>query len=244
MKPPPFIPTGSGPLAEFARWVQGELRALQPIPAPGMLTSTGPRGVAQSTKKGGPATPLPTEFRRLLVTREGWAAVEGEDDNGNLVVALKPSAILFNMGIHTTTLYEFAGHPMTAVRETDLGTWPEEHGFFLKIRNTNQPGAPNEYWHEMVWPPYIGAADSVTSGCRAHAGAPDFYLVAARGNFALPGIEIDDVTLDYYNSGAPVGNAVLPEWTDANFDARRWTPWSLSGNSLALDVDGIHVPNI
>lgn len=220
------------------------INSLRPISTPDTFTSRTTGGVSRTARQRGGVGANASEFRRLLVTREGWAAVEGEDEDGNLLIVVKPWAILAAMGINTVTSYEFAGHPLTAIRETDLGTWPEEEGFFLKIRNTDQTGEPNEYWHEMVWPPYIGAADSVTSGCRAHAGAPAFYLVAARGNFALPGIEIDDATLDYYDGGAPVGDAVSPEWTDANFDARRWTPWTLSGNSLALDVDGIHVPNI
>jgi len=245
--PPPF-PQGPGKIPECLRYLFDAVQSLRPIAGPGEIVEHTSRGVRRRLAKTiAPPRSEPVEFRRLRVTREGWAAVEGEDDDGNLIVALKPASILFTNGIDISaspTAWDFAGHTLTAAIETDYGTWPQAEGFFLKVRNIDVPGKPNEYWHEVVWPPYIGKADSVTSGCRAHSGNPEAFLVAARGNFALPGVFIDDVTLDYYDEISPVGDSVAPEWTDANFDARRWTPWTLAGNGLALDGDGLHVPNL
>lgn len=248
MRNPPPFPQGEGKYPECLRWLYDAVRSLQPIAGPGEIIEHTSRGVRRRMAANiPPSTQLPTEFRRLRVTREGWAAVEGEDDGGAPIIALKPWALMLYNGVDvgsTPTSYTFAGHTLTAERETDFGTWPQAEGFFLKLRNIDVPGEPNEYWHEVVWPPYIGNADSVTSGCRARTTPPpDAYLVAARQNLVLPGIAIDDVTLDFYDSGSPVGNSVAPEWTDANFDARRWTPWSLIGNVLALDGDGLHVPS-
>ncbi len=193
----------------------------------------------------GLSEPGAVEFKRLRVIREGWAAIEGEDDLGNSVIALKPASILFACGIDDDYSYLFAGNELTATRETDLANWPEEEGFYLKVRNVSLPGNPAEYWHEVVWPPYIGNADSVVSGCRIRSSPPpDAYLVAIRGNYVLPGVAIDDVTLNYYDAGAPVGNSISPEWTDSNFDARRWTKWTALGNRLALDAGGLAVPNL
>lgn len=220
------------------------INSLRPISTPDTFTSLTTGGVSRTERRRKASASTVTEFKRLRVTREGWAAVEGEDDDGRLVIALKPWAILKNSGIDDVS-YTFAGHTLTAERETDTGTWPEEEGFFIKVRNIDIPGEPNEYWHEVVWPPYIGDADAVVSGCRERtAPPPDAYLVAAKGAFSMPNVAIDDVTLDYYDEGAPVGNEVVPEWTDANFDARRWTPYTFVGNLLALDADELHVPNL
>jgi hypothetical protein len=228
---------------ELGRLVDA-VNSLRPISTDDEFVSVTTLGTKRvKLKRGAGSRATASEFRRIRVMREGWLAVEGEDDDGNVIIAMKPYALAF-MNNLTGTTYNFGGHGLSAERETDFGTWPEEEGFFIKVRNFNMAGEANEYWHELIWPPYIGEADSVTDGCRFRTTPPpNAYLVVARGSFSASTVAVDDVTLDAYNGGDPVGDSIYPEWTDANFDGRRWVPWSIAGNVLALDAGGLHVPS-
>ena len=227
---------------EISRLVEA-VNSLRPISTDDEFVSVTTLGTKRQKIRRKSTSANVSEFRRIRVMREGWLAVEGEDDDGNVIIAMKPYALAF-MNNLTGTSYNTGGHGLSAERETDFGTWPEEEGFFIKVRNSNMIGEANEYWHELIWPPYMGQADTVTSGCRHRTTPPpNAYLVVARGSFTDSTVQVDDVTLDTYDGGSPVGDPVYPEWTDANFDGRRWVPWSIAGNVLALDGGGLHVPS-
>ncbi len=226
---------GAGPIGEEIAKLQRAIRALLPVETPTVRAEMPGDGLRLHAKVGAGGTP--TEFRRLTVRREGWLALEGEDAQGNLILALKPDAILAYAGIDDATAYPFAGHSLTAERETDTGTWPEAEGFFMVARNRDFPGDDLEYFHEVVWPPYIAEADSVTSGCRLKTStAPARQTFVAARLRSMASVAIDDVTLDAYDAGSPVGDSVTPQWVDANWDARRWTRWSFISNRLTLDT--------
>jgi hypothetical protein len=233
-----------GKLGQELETLRLAINSLRPIPTPGAIVTRTSGGTSIQPSRRKSSTASFAELRRCLVKREGWAAIEGEDDNGDIIIAIKPASLLMVHGYSELTPYEYAGNSLTAEREPDTATWPLEEALWMKLRGHDFPGEPNEYWREVVWPPYINLADSVEDGCRIKSNtSPAAYFVAASGNLSSPGALIDSVTLDYYDSGSPVGESIEPEWTDANFDARRWTPWSLISNRLVLDGDGLHVPN-
>ncbi len=228
---------GAGPIGEEIAKLQRAVRALMPIETPTVRPEMPGDGLRLHAKVGGGGRIASTEFRRFTVLREGWLALEGEDAEGNLVVALKPDEIRDYAGINPATAYNFCGHTLTATRETDTGVWPELEGFFMVARNVDFPGDDLEYFHEVVWPPYIGLADSVADSCRTKRSntPPRRAFVGAR-LASLAAVAIDSATLDAYDNLAPVGSPVVPEWVDANWDGRRWTRWSFISNRLTLDT--------
>lgn len=91
MKPCPVRPSSGSQLAEFVRWAEAEIRALQPIPTPGTLTGRGPNGSFRVPIES-PA--MQSEGLAILTTiREGLDAVECTDSNGNTVYCLKPPGL-------------------------------------------------------------------------------------------------------------------------------------------------------
>ncbi len=201
------------------------------------IASRGPGGTKLELKQpAGEGGVTATAFRRFTVRREGWLALEGEDADGNLVIVLKPDELRGYAGLSATP-HDYAGHSLTAVRETDTGTWPVGDGYFMKVHNEDFPGDDLEYFHEVAWPPYIAAADSVADGCRTKtSSAPARQTFIAAQLVDMAEVLVDSVTLDAYDAGTPVGEPVQPVWLDANWSARRWTRWSWISNRLTLDT--------
>ena len=84
MQPCPVRPSGSGQLSEVVRWMEREIRALQPIGAPGVLTSSGPRGVVRRPLGGGESGASPI-LTRMLVLNVLEDTLECSDTGGDTV---------------------------------------------------------------------------------------------------------------------------------------------------------------
>ena len=204
MQPCPVRPSGPGPLAEVVRWMEREIRALQPIPAPGELVSTGPRGVVRRPLNaggagGGGGAPL----KRLFIVNVLEDTLECSDEGDFTVThtVFKP----WHLRVGSYAAYD--GGVLTAFE--DSNTWPggaagnmgeytlpylmraNDGGLLDSPRAVQQryqlrfssplfalPPAPKqrEYIHEAVWPPYY-ALDTGTGGAPGgyNGGGYDSY---------------------------------------------------------------------
>ncbi len=170
MKPPPFIPTGSGPLAEFARWVQGELRALQPIPAPGMLTSTGPRGVAQSARKGASALVEGSVIMAEVVTEGADALLCTVDGGATTFAVMKPEPLRrsWNVADYSAVARHIYFLHSTVAQVVDQGIW-DQWGYVLSVKPNSLGGGTVQEEYQAIWPPYVDAVGSDSASTTINA---------------------------------------------------------------------------
>lgn len=259
MTPPPRIPTGSGVLSEFARWTIDSIRALQPIPTPGLTTSAGPRGVSLRPIKAPtskPAASSPQAAVVLAVLPNHLVVDMGlvpSFDITQQTLVQKP----WSLHVHglpetdTAVLATFRAGGGTPGPTVNWGWFTQDYlmrgdtfidrldGVDLSVYGGDPPAYPSTPW--------TGGAQSRLR--LVHAPARDFD-----NGFSGPvtRFEMREVVWPPYvplNGIGGIGggnySTILVQnipgygWLDLNVDARHWADLSVtSGQSMTLTPDG------
>ena len=154
MTPCPVRPSGPGPLAEVVRWMEKEIRALQPIPAPGEFVSTGPRGVVRRPIGKGPSGSSSSVII-AQVFNEGADAIECSTDGGDTVfVVMKPEPLRLSRMLYWGGSYAMGDFYPTITQETDQTIW-DAWGYVINIATgIGSPGVTIQE-RRVVWPSWV-----------------------------------------------------------------------------------------
>lgn len=230
MKPCPVRPSSGSQLAEFVRWAEAEIRALQPIPTPGTLTGRGPNGTFRTPLGSDSAATAstPPQFGQI---REVWSdTLTVELYSGEYITVQKPP----HLKLHSLPAYD----------ESALTTFRTGGGF---------PGQSSTLYFGRFSNDYLMRTDGIDGDGINESGwvggaQSRIRLVFAPGRdsavtMALPGggttLEMRFAMYEYvwppYYAPAGYGGANGPngmqdilvgkiqgEWYDMNLHARSW----------------------
>lgn len=181
MKPCPVRPSSGSQLAEFVRWAEAEIRALQPIPTPGTLTGRGPNGTFRAVLENSvPQSSAP--IIQASVVREWRDCLDCSTDGGATTFkVMKPEPLrVSRVGEYGTGGTLYMGQDPTIALQTNATVWAKI-GFVLEFTWPDTPD--NRVGSMTVWPQWVNG-ENVGSTVNLHRepGASEttrFILCAA-----------------------------------------------------------------